>query len=291
MCVARHGSIRAASAELNIAQSAVSRRLQALEYEIGAPLLERKPRGVVLTEAGQLLFSHCKASSFAIERVRSEIDELRGLRRGTVRLAAIESATSSLLGEAIDAFLKEHPRIAFSVEVATSDKVLESVRQGNVDIGLTLGAEFPAEIQVMHQVRHPLLIAMAPGHPLARKRALRLADLVDWPVALAPEASISRVVFERCCLRAGVAIRPILETNSVDLMRSFALVGAGVTPMLPHAALGRNGDLVAIPLDDGECTLEVSVIALRDRKLPLASERFLAVLVGRLRKPVRGGRG
>ncbi len=288
MCVVRHGSIRAASAELNIAQSAVSRRLQTLEYQIGTPLFERKPRGVVLTEAGELLYAHCLASSFAIERVRSEIDELRGLRRGTVRLATIESATSSVLRDAIDRFREGYPQIVFSVIVATSDKVLEAVRQADVDFGLTLGAEFPREIEVRHRVREPLLIAMSPLHPLAQKDALCLAELAGWPVALAPMASSSRVVFERCCSRADVVMKPTLETNSVDLMRSFALGGIGVTPMLPYAALRSDGGLVAVPLKDSECAVDVSIIALRGRTLPLASERFLSVMVDQLQASSHG---
>lgn len=280
MSVARHGSIRAASNELNIAQSAVSRRLQALEYQLGTPLFERKPRGVALTEAGELLYSFCLNSTFAIERLYSEIDELKGLRRGRVRIASMESAVPSVLCHAIDAFRLKHPDIVFYVDIWTSDKILEAVREGDVDIGLTFGDEFSDEIQVAYNAREPLLATMSPGHPLAQCKSLTIQELVDWPLALTPPRSSSRVIFDRACAKAGIVIKPALETNSIELMHRFALGGAGVTLLIRHAAMSsfQTKDLCAVPVIGDDLGGNVSIITLKDRQLPLAAERFLLTI-------------
>lgn len=277
MSVVRHGSIRAASGELNIAQSAVSRRLQALEYQVGTPLFERKPRGVELTEAGELLYSYCLNSTFAIERLYSELDELRGLKRGKVRLAAMESAVSSVVSNAIDTFRKQHPEIVFFVDILTSDKVLNAVREGDVDIGLTFGGEFSDDIQVVYNAREPLLASMCPDHPLANRKNVSIQELAAWPIALAPPKSSSRVIFDKGCSSAGVVIKPALETNSVELMHRFAMLGTGITFMLRHAGMSSftSRNLIAVPVDGDEFAGDVSIITLNQRKLPLAAERFL----------------
>ena len=280
MSVARNGSIRAASNELNIAQSAVSRRLQALEHQIGTPLFERKPRGVALTEAGELLYSYCLNSTFAIERLYSEIDELKGLRRGRVRLAAMESVVTSALSSAIHSFRTKHPHINFNVDILTSDKILEVVREGDVDFGLTFGGDFSDEIHVVYHSDERLYVAMRPDHPLARKKSIAVHELASLPIALTPPKSSSRMVFDRGCAKAGLSLKPTLETNSVELMHQFALAGTGVTFMLRHAGIAsvRNGELCTIPLEGTEFSSDVSIITLKDKKLPLAAESFLLTM-------------
>lgn len=280
MSVVRHGSIRAASGELNIAQSAVSRRLQALEYQVGTPLFERKPRGVELTEAGELLYDYCVKSTFAIERLYSELDELRGLRRGKVRLASMESAVPSIVCNAVDSFRRQYPNINFFVDILTSDKVLDTVRAGDVDIGLTFGGELSDDIEVVYNATEPLLASMRPEHPLAGLKTVSIQELANWPIALAPPKASSRLIFDNGCLHAGITIKPALETNSVELMHRFAVLGTGVTLLLRHAGMSSftNNDLVAIPVAGDYFSGNVSIITLKQRKLPLAAERFLLTI-------------
>ena len=291
MTVVRCGSIRAASEELNIAQSAVSRRLQSLEWEVGAPLLERRPRGVVPTEAGDLLYAHALAMSFSGDRLRSELDELRGLKRGKVRVAAMEAMVPAVLSRSIHAFRERYPAVSFVVDVQTSDIVVERMACGDADIGLTYDGILRPEIEVRHTSPAALLAAMAPGHPLARRASLHVADLVRWPLAIGPARSGSRVFFERACAEAGLAVAPALETNSVELAHRFALAGNGVTLQLRHyaAEMVRGGQLVAVPFAADVFPSKMSVITLKGRKLPLAAERFVATLREALDDPTLPG--
>src|SRR5205823_1569795 len=89
--VARHGSIREAAEELHVAQSALSRQIQKLEQQLGVPLFQRHARGVELTSAGEIYLRHARSSLRQDERVRSELDALKGLRHGTINLQSIES--------------------------------------------------------------------------------------------------------------------------------------------------------------------------------------------------------
>ena len=110
--IARHGSIREAAEELHIAQSALSRQIQKLEEDFGVPLFQRHARGVKLTSAGEIFLRHAQTNLRQIERVRSEIDALQGLRRGTVSIHSIESLVPHLLPRAVTRFstaLSGHP--------------------------------------------------------------------------------------------------------------------------------------------------------------------------------------
>lgn len=280
LAVVRHGSIRAASAELNLAQSAISRQLQALEHQVGTLLLERRPRGVVPTEAGLLLLRYARSAAHDVDRLMSEIDALRGLERGQLRITAIESLVPTLLPQVIDRFRRRHPGVTFTVDVLTTDQVLTQLREGDADIGIGFSPPPSPDIAVHHRVGEPLLAVMAAGHPLASAERVTLADLVRHPLGLPSSRSGARFVFDEACRRAGVAAAPVLETSSMELLHRFALLGDGVTVLLRHTigASLRRGTLRALQLEDGVLGGTLEVLTLRDRTLPLPSERFLAFL-------------
>ena len=108
--VARAGSIRKAAEQLNVTASAVNRRITDLEEELGAPLFERLPRGVRLTAAGELFVHYLRKQHGEVERMKSQIEDLKGLRRGTVRLACSQALALDFLPRAIAEFRKRTPR-------------------------------------------------------------------------------------------------------------------------------------------------------------------------------------
>lgn len=281
MSVARHGSIRAASAELNVAQSAVSRQLQALEYELGVELLERHTHGVVLTQAGMLLQAYGRAVSFDAERLISELDALRGLRRGHVRLAMIESLVPNVLPRALDRFLKDFPGITFSIDVTTTDRVVAAVRDGSAEAGVGFSPDLPDDVRTVFSVREPMVAIVAPDHPLAAAAEISVGDLTDLPIVLAPRLTGARLMFERGCAEAGVTIPPSIETPSVELCHQLARTGAAVAVLMRLSCLNSVDDrsVTAIPFKEKTFgTGHLDAIALADRRLPLAAEKFLAVL-------------
>lgn len=280
LSVVRHGSIRAASAELNLAQSAISRQLQALEHEVGALLLERRSRGVVPTEAGLLLLKYGRNAAFDVERLISEMDALRGLQRGHLQISAIESMVPTLLPRVIDGFRRAHPGVTFKVDVLTTDQVLSSLREGDADIGIGFSPHPSPDIAVHHRVNEPLLAVMAANHPLASLDRVTLADLVKYPLGLPSSRSGARFVFDEACRCADVTADPVLETSSMELLHRFAQIGEGVTVLLRHT-IGdsiEQGTLRALQLEKGVLGGTLEVLTLRDRTLPLPSERFLVFL-------------
>lgn len=279
--VVQRGSIRAAAGELGVAQSAISRQLQALERDLGAPLLERRPRGVALTPAGELLFAYARETTFHAERLSSEIDALQGLRRGHVRIHAIEAMVPHLLPRAIDSFLAQFPGINFEVEVAGTDRVQCAVREGRAEIGIAFTPDPVKEIRPVFQVKEPLFAIVAADHPLATRTRISVRELTAWPVAVATRLTGTRTLFDRACQACQVEVRPALDTNSVELMHRFALVGHGVAVLTRLSCFEslRSKQLMALRFQEPEMNVgTVDVITLAGRKLSVAAERFLVPL-------------
>src|SRR5882724_3303905 len=120
--VARARSIRKAAEHLNVTASAVNRRIADLEIELGAPLFERLPRGVRLTAAGEVFVNYLRKQGGEVERMKSHIEDLKGLRRGTVRIACSQALAFDFLPRAIAAYRARYPLVDFEVRVLDHER-------------------------------------------------------------------------------------------------------------------------------------------------------------------------
>ncbi len=282
--VARRGSIREAAEELHIAQSALSRQIQRLEADFGVALFERHARGVKLTSAGEIFLRFARSSVLQVERVRSELDALKGLRRGTINIQSIESLVQHLLPRAIAHFNERYPGITFDVTIDGTDRIIAAVREGRADIGLVFHSPADRELSAAFKLREPLMAMMSPRHPLAHRPRLSLAECAAYPTAFPAKNSGGRMLIDMACKAAGIFIAPVVETNSIQLMVHFVHTNKGITLLAPLAAWDslRSGKVVAVPLRDRVVnTGTIDAITHSSRQLPLAAEEFLRFLQGR----------
>ena len=182
--VARVGSIRKAAERLNIASSALNRRILDIEKELGVSLFERGAQGVRLSAAGELFIGYIRRTSKDLVHVRSDIQGLSGVRHSIVRLAAVEAAAHSFLAEELVAFFDERPQINYVVSVASADQVVASVVAGEFDIGITFNQAPNDQFRVVSKVHQRLCALMARDHALASRTSLRLADCMSYPLAI-----------------------------------------------------------------------------------------------------------
>jgi DNA-binding transcriptional LysR family regulator len=172
LAVAEAGSMREAAGRLRLAQSAVSRRIQLMEEELGAALLERGARGVALTPAGEILLRHAREASQQAERLLADLDALRGVRRGHVMVRTVESFAASTLPRVLGRFRSAYPAVTLDVTVAGSDAILAAVRDRLCHVGIAFNPPADPDVEVLASVAEPLAVAVGPGHSLARaKRA------------------------------------------------------------------------------------------------------------------------
>ncbi|MFE1600567.1 LysR family transcriptional regulator [Methylobacterium sp. ID0610] len=285
LAVARTGSIAAASAQLNVAASAISRQIANLEFELDCVLFERRPRGMVPSPAGELLAQHAHQVLMRSDQVVSEIRELQGLARGLIRLASSEGFALDLLPNAVAEFHARHPGIRFELAVLPPAQVTQVVVAGDADIGVTFATDPAAPVHVAYETRLPMIAVAAPGHPLAGAPLLRLADLTAHPIALPTRDTTARRTFDAACAAEGITVEPTLTANNLWALLPFVRRSRGLAVM---AALTvqtplRHGDLVAIPIHaHGGLMRGIQVQTMRERRLPHAVQAFLRELVAAL---------
>ena len=244
--VARCGSLAGAADVLSYTPSAVSQQIQALEREAGVTLLERRARGVILTEAGETLVAHAEAILTRLDAAEAALADLAGLRRGRLRVATFATAGATVLPRAIDAFRDRHPEIELAVTPASPAESVRLLRDGRLDLALTVDLdERPAEgVEVVHLFDDPFRLALRSDHPLAARDAIRLDELATetW-IDVADTLSGGRAMRD-ACRRAGFEPRVRFESDDYTAIRELVRAGVGIA-LLPDLALyPERGEVV-----------------------------------------------
>ena len=290
--VARLGSITAAAERLHVAPSAISRQIAKLEEELSCVLFERRPRGMALSQAGELLAEHAKRALLGADQVTAEIRELQDVTRGLIRIASSEGFALDLLPTAILEFHKEHPGIRFELTVGLPEQITRLVINGDVDLGIVFPSVPTIAVNTIFQTDVPIMIIASPAHPLAKKRAIGLTDLKAYPLLLTRSTTS---IFEEACFHEDIFIEPAFTSNTVASLIPYIKEGQGLAPMAPLSITSqlRDRSLIALNLKSSHSlTRSLQIQVMKDRKLPRACTVFLdrlKILIGSIqgrdRKP------
>jgi DNA-binding transcriptional LysR family regulator len=182
--VADRGSFTAAAASLGYTQSAVSRQVAAMEAAAEAPLFERAPRGVRVTEAGRVLLEHAGAVLDQVNAAERDLAGLRTLATGRVRLGAFATSVAALVPRALAAFRARHPGVTVALREGNSGSQVKRIASGSADlavVGVLPGSALEQDGQVVLEplMDDPLLLAVPLGHRLARRRIVHVDSLAD----------------------------------------------------------------------------------------------------------------
>ncbi|MFE5493150.1 LysR family transcriptional regulator [Streptomyces virginiae] len=246
--VARLGSLTAAARSLGYTQSAVSRQIQTLEDEWGAPLFDRLPRGVRLTEAGHVLLPHAEAVGERLRTARAEFDALRTLGAGRLRIGSFSTADAALLPRALAAFRDRHPAVAVTRTEGPSAKHLALLSAGELDLAVVADTSGrpPRDCTPHHLLDERMYVALPGGHRLAGRAGLRLAELADeeWIAAgIRPEETLMH-----SALAGGFRPRTGFVAADWIAKQGFVAAGLGVTLVPELAASAVRPDLALVPL-------------------------------------------
>jgi len=282
LAVAKTGSIRLAAEELYVAPSAVSRQMAALEGDLGVPLFERSAKGVRLTAAGDVFAATARSIFRKMERARSEIDDLRGLKRGHVIIYAVEGVVAEFLFPLLAEFNRNYPNISFDIQVTGTDDVLRALVEDRGDIGLAFSPEANPDILPIRQTVHPVVAVALPDHAIASSTTLQVAELNRHVCGLPDRTFGVRRVLDEALARAEAPTKPFLQVNSIEMAKAFVRAGMGLT-VLPEFAVDterKRGEFVTVQLceDSGAISATLVLCAHRDRHLSAAARKVLGVL-------------
>ena len=288
LAVAQSGSLTEASARLHVAASALSRQIAGLEAQLGTPLFERHPRGMVLTAAGEILAVHARRTLLDAERALGEIGALQGLRAGQVRLATSDAFANELVPRLCVEFQRTYAGVQFSVIALPTAQVPDAVRSGAADIGLCFSRAPHKDIDVAYRQSAPVLALLPPGHPLASAGSVTLAQMAGYPLALPPPETTVRQMIDIVCSRQGLQLDAVLISNHAKTVVNFVRLGGGLSVASEIAVrhLVAEGAVVALPISDPGMDLrDIEIQTLAGRSLPVAAQAFLELLKERLPQP------
>jgi DNA-binding transcriptional LysR family regulator len=279
--VARCGSIRRAAEQLNLTPSAMNRRIQDLEAEVGTPLFERRPRGVKLTTAGEMFVRYARSQIADAERMKSQVEDLRGLRRGPVQIACSQALAHDFLAARIATFREKHPKVVFDLKVMDHERALAALAAYDVDLALVYRPAMWPSLRVIAHIPQRLAVICRAEHPLAAKKIVRLSDCADYPAALPDRTLSGRQVLDEVTARRDLRLNMLAESNSFEMLRGLVfrcnMISFQIEIGAPAGDLGMG--LVSRPVDTRDiATAELVLCQLRGRTLPVAAATFAEIV-------------
>ncbi|WP_421989348.1 LysR family transcriptional regulator [Roseococcus sp.] len=248
--VVRAGSIRQAAERLHVSASSINRQIIALEEEMGTPIFHRLPRKLRLTAAGELLIAHIRDTLKQYDRLQTRLEELKGVRGGQIRIAAMHGIAGGVLRPIIANFRRDHPGVLVTLSAHVVDGIVEALLSGEADLGLAY--RLPDNPNLIATAVFPTRMGavVSPSHPLALRSPVRLSDCLDYPIVLADESmTIHRLITDGFA-RAGLDFKPDFLSNSVEFMKAMARSREAVTFLsrIDVAEDQREGALVFVPI-------------------------------------------
>ncbi|KUJ65668.1 LysR family transcriptional regulator [Streptomyces albus subsp. albus] len=250
LTLARTESFTATAAALHLAQSTVTVQIRSLEKELGTRLVDRLPRGALLTDAGRRVVEEAEAVLDAEARLRASATA-GGPPTGQVVLGAGETLCSARLPKVIAALRRSCPGVEVSLQPSDTAAAVEGLRTGRLDLALLL-EEDPQVPQIVteHIADEPLVLVCSPEHPMARREApAEWRDLAPEPFFLhEPGCSYSDRLAHRLS-QAGEARTRVTRFGSIEAARSCVAAGLGLT-VLPRSTVEeslRMGRLAVVP--------------------------------------------
>lgn len=277
--ISREGSIRKAAERLNITSTALNRRVLALEDELGFQIFERLPSGVRLNTAGELFVDFIRRQFSDFERMKSQIADLAGVRRGHIRISSTPEALKSFIPEQIAIYRQQHPQVTFEILRHHGEEAETALSRLEADIAITFEPVKSNDFRVMATALQKVHALMAADHPLADQSILRVRQLVGHALVLPSLKSGIRQMLEPVMLASPLPLDVVGVTDSMDFLHSFLKREQAISLQIP-VGFAHETELRAVPIDPRDLKSGVLHIGqLKDRVLPVASAKFMEMLM------------
>ncbi|HEY0832355.1 MAG TPA: LysR substrate-binding domain-containing protein [Azospirillum sp.] len=272
IAVAEEENIGRAAKRLRISQPPLTRQIHQLEDELGATLFIRTPRGVELTEAGQLLFEQARNIQSLVEQTMERTQRAGQGRLGRLDVAIFGSAIMDVIPKLLHAYRNRFPDVKVVLHTMTKAEQIEALQQRRISVGFNRMLAPVDDIDTLQVTTEGLLLAVHADHPLAKQQTVRFAELKDHPIVLFPTGSrpsfIDRVI--GFCAECG--FEPQVSQEVGDAVTSLALVASGFgVCLVPESATTlqfRNVVYRQITETPGNFFVDLSCIYRKDDQSP-----------------------
>jgi DNA-binding transcriptional LysR family regulator len=250
--VALRGSFSAAAESLAYTQPAISQQIARLEKHVGVKLIEREPRGVRLTPAGEVLVRHTERVMAQLAAADEELQDVAAQARGRLRIGSFATAAGTIVPRAVAAFRPLRPAIEVEISLLDPHESIPAVRRGDLEIAITEEGGFEGEVdteglQIEHLLDDHMWVSLPADHPLATRPTVDLVDLrdEDWMFACLSGTCADSNVVLRACRDAGFQPRIAYQSDDYFAIQGLVASGMGVA-LIPGLGLASTRDDVAV---------------------------------------------
>ena len=278
VAVAERRHFTRAAAALGVAQPSVSKQIRRLEADLGDALFDRTAGGVALTDAGTVLLPWAKRVLADLDAARAEVVGLASLEGGRLSVGATPSVSTVLLPPILAEFHRAHPGVSLTVQEAGSRELVARLEAGDLDLALVvLPVPHDDVLATTPVLREDLVLAVPAGHPLARRRAVRMAELRGVPLVMFREGYDLRTTTIAACEAAG--FHPIFAVEGAEMDGVLRMTAAGIgVAVVPGIVVEHGGPLVAIRLTEPTLSRSIGLAHHRGRRRSRAADAFSALL-------------
>jgi DNA-binding transcriptional LysR family regulator len=279
VALAEYESFIAAAALLRTSQPAVTRTVKHVEEVLGIRLFERSTRSVQITPAGKEFVG---VATRVLNDLRITINSMRELsdqRRGQVIISSIMSVANGKLPGLVSAYRKDHPGIELHVRAGLHGTVIEDVRGGTADFGITYADDLPDAFAAVSLGREEFTVVLPRRHPLAKRQSLSLSDLKDLPLVSLPSDSRTRRVVDGAASSIGLSLNHVVTVSQFATMLGFVRAGIGLAIAPKNGVTSFLGkELNAVPIRGRPVPRQLGIVTLKEREPSPAASGLMSLI-------------
>ena len=287
--VVRHRSFSRGADQNFVSQSAASQAVQQLEGQLGVVLIDRTKRPFVVTPEGQTFYEASRSILEAWEKAKTEVTAVKEKVAGTVRVAAIYSVGLHDVSRPMQQFMSVYPEARIQLECLHPHKVVEAVLGGEVDLGIMSYPPAERALTVVPLREEPMAVVCHPGHPLARRKLVRPADLNGERFVAFDAGLTIRKAIDRALRQHNVKVNIVMEFDNIETIKQAIIIAAGVSILPRHTVQKEAGirALAAVPFGVPDLVRPVGIIHRRHKPLTPTASRFIEMLQAASATPAR----
>lgn len=277
---ARTGSFTSAAKKLCITQPAVTAQIRTFEDQCDLKLFKKKGRSLYLSEEGSTLYEYARRI-FEYEReVEDVIEEMRKLKRGTLRLGTSKAYARYFMPFLISSFHEAFPLIKVHLDEGSSMDILRSLLDLKNEVAVIARVEEDPNITFLPFKRDQLVLILSPTHSLAKKKSLSVEELVHEPMIMKEIGSGTRKQVNELFSRKGLAPKVLMETSNTEFIKQLVQRGEGISFLVEEAVAVeiREKRLAAVPVAGENPFLDVSIAYLKGQHLSHPARAFVDML-------------
>lgn len=275
LTIVDQGSFSEAAETLHLTQPAISKRLAALETQLGTRLIDRSNREIRLTEAGTRLLPHARKILDEIHNARMALTTSTDSIEGELHAIASHHIGLHHLPNWLRRYRREYPQVDLHLQFMESDAAYDQMNKRNAELAfVTLSDSMNPEFSILAQWPDPMAFVVGKEHPLATLGSPALSDLAPHPALLPDTSTATYRVVSRLFLEANLTLRPLMPTNYLETIKMMVSVGLGWS-ILPVSMLDNSLKVLEVP---HPVTRVLGAVALSRRQLGSAARALLQIV-------------